>query len=129
MGKIYNVKCFECDYEEKFYIGVGEDDFKLKEEVIKTIKDGGYGEEALNFFVGVKNSDIECKRMLYHCKKCGNLEMKIKMRIVTSNISFSQPYYCSKCGKMMGQVKVADIKKQVCPKCSKEISVVNIQNF
>ena len=124
-----NIKCFECDYEKNFYIGVGKEDFELKEDMIKTIKDGGYGEEALHFFAVGENNDIECKRMLYRCRKCGNLETKIKMRIITCNVSFSQPYYCSECGKMMGQVKVADIKKQVCPKCNKEISVVNIQNF
>lgn len=129
MGKIYNVKCSGCDYEDKFYIGVGEDDFDIKNEVIKTIKNGGYGEEALHFFANAEISDIECKRMLYRCRKCGNLETKMKMRIVTNNISFSQPYYCTECGKMMGQVKVADIKKQVCPKCSEEISVTSIQNF
>ena len=129
MGKIYNVKCFGCDYEEKFYIGVGQDDINMKEEVIQTIKNEGYGDDALNFFINAENSDIECKRMLYRCRKCGNLETKIKMRIITHNISFSQPYYCTECGKMMGQVKVADIKKQACPKCSKEVNVVSIQNF
>lgn len=96
---------------------------------VRGINSGGYGEEALNFFSGTENSDIECKRMLYRCRKCGNLETKIKMRIITDNISYSQPYYCTECGKLMGQVKVADIKKQKCPKCGKEICVVSIQNF
>lgn len=129
MGKTYDVKCSVCDYQEKFYIGIGKDDTNVAEEAMEILQAGGYGEEARLFCMQAENSEIECKRMLYRCRKCGNLETKVKIRIITDNISFSQPYYCTKCEKLMGQVKPADIKKQLCPKCGKEICVVSVGNF
>ena len=124
MGKGYEVKCSVCDYQESFYLGAGYNDKTMAAEAIQDLDEGFYGEEARNFALMFEQGLVEAKRMLYRCRKCGNIETRIKMRIITSGISYSQPYYCSKCNKLLGQVKESDIKKLACPKCGKTIQIV-----
>lgn len=124
MGKAYHVKCTECAYDRTFYLGVGANDADLAQEAIEYLSSGGYGQEALEFATRYQNGLVECSRTLYRCRKCGNLEERIKTRIIGDDMSFSQPYFCSVCGKLMGQVKPADIKRQRCPLCGKPVTVV-----
>ncbi len=129
MGKAYQVKCTECNYEEKFFLGPGSNDANMTKEAKKDLRSGLYGEQAREFSILASYGKIQCQRTLYRCRQCGNLEPRIKMRIVTQTLHFSQPYFCSKCGKLMGQVRPSDIKKQHCPICGKPIQVVNISNW
>ena len=129
MGKAYHVRCTECAYEETFYLGVGANDRDLVQEVLDDLNNGGYGEEALAFATHYERGLVTCERMLYRCRKCGNLEPRVKMRIIGDDMSFSQPYFCSVCGKLMGQVKQADVKKQLCPRCAKPIEVVEVSKW
>ena len=126
MNRAYSVKCTACDYAETFYLGLGYNDKNIVSEAVFNIITGFYGEQAEKFAVQSSTCKIECERTLYRCWQCGNLETRIKLRILAEEASYLPPHFCSRCGRLAGQVKPDDIEKQLCPVCKNPIEITDV---
>jgi DNA-directed RNA polymerase subunit RPC12/RpoP len=131
MGKAYHVKCASCGYREVFALGAGAERKKMVDAAIEALNEGKYGEETQRFVDAHERGTIICERKLYRCRKCGNLEVRTKMRLAAADcpLSYSQEYYCGRCGKMMGQVKQADLRRLNCPACGRPLTLEKVTDW
>ncbi len=74
MGQIYICKCKDCGYTLTASLGLGMMYSSEKDDEIKKMKIGCYGDQGRNFFENHPDGSITCNHVVSKCTSCGNLE-------------------------------------------------------
>lgn len=121
----YEMACEHCDYKETFRLGRQGDDSRLFSEILDDIRKGDVDPLILIDLVQGSEGELDFSRELYRCRHCGNLEVKNRLRLVSSDKTLSAPYNCSNCGERMTQVKRGQIASIDCPQCRKPLNLLS----
>ena len=130
MGKAYHLCCTDCGWNEVFYLGSGRNDGPQQaSEALDELLRSEYGETYRACLDAQDHSGIRIERVLYRCRHCGELQVRLQAQLRSEDLVISPAYYCIRCGKMLGKVRPHLIKKQPCPRCRGAISVSSVAEW
>lgn len=121
--KFYTFFCPSCVYAKTFYLGRGANSEREFDIILSNLNEYGAEPFVYDSLIDAGEVPIDFRRELYHCKNCGQIETKFKMRYILKDITVSMPYFCSECGESLTQVKPAEIKKLECPTCKETLKI------
>lgn len=145
MGRVYLVKCDHCGYQQQFNLGVGMAFPYTYDKIVKTIKNGEYGDEFKEFFDNHKGAVVDVQTELYRCSECNRLDQDYNLSLYVHKED-KEPEYgiwyswsdkedyifvksfshiCSECGKRMHIVRESELHKLICPECGESLAVRN----
>ena len=120
MGAGFSFMCEKCDYNLKFYQGVGFLYPMEAEKILTQMRQGKFGKRFMEAVSKAASPSVEFSRELYKCKNCGELREDLKIDLQDGDeVILSKRHLCGKCRKEMSLVK--SYRGLKCPKCKSKL--------
>lgn len=120
----YTLACPGCDFKDTYYLGRSGEDRLMFKEIMEEIRSGRIDPLIAIDLVQRDDCEIDFSRELYRCRACGTLDVKRRVRLVTSEHTLSTMYNCPECGERMSHIKRGNIASLDCPQCREQLNPV-----